>query len=152
MRLKHIAALSAAIIGICSAQFFVGTVANAAPALPPMAELVKGVTRETTELRLLLALNGRPTYLGRISATTSAKNNADATAFTIPQDAKVLLVCSSAAVRILPDTDVTEDITTANGVPVAANACWWMILKTADEYLQAITAAGTADVDVWRLD
>jgi hypothetical protein len=127
-------------VALCLAVFFgPGQVANA-------------VTRETTELRLLLALNGRPTYLGRISATTTAKNNADATAFVVPQDAKVLLVCASAAVKILPDTDATEDITTANGVPVAASGCWWLTLKETDTHLQAITASGTADVDVWRLD
>lgn len=141
MRFKHFAAILA----------LAALSVSAAPPVPPVS-LVQGVTRETTEVRLTLALNGRPTYLGRISATTTAKNNADATAFDIPADARVLLICSSAAVKILPDTDVTEDITTANGVPVAANGCWWMILKTADVYLQAITASGTADVDVWRLD
>ena len=112
----------------------------------------RAVTRETNELRLTMALNGRPTYLGRISATTTAKNNADATAFDIPAAARLLLVCSDAAVKILPDTDVTEDITTATGVPLAASACWWMTLNADDKYLQAITATGTANVDVWRLD
>lgn len=117
-----------------------------------LAAPVFAVTRETTETRLMLALNGRPTYLGRISATTSAKNNTSATAFAIPDDAKVLLICVDAAVRILPDIDTTTDITTSNGVPLQANTCFWMILKTVDVYLQAITATGTANVDVWRLD
>lgn len=139
MRLKTIAALGL-VAAVLVAPWLVKV---------PTAE---AVTRETTELRLLLALNGRPTYLGRISATTTAKNNADATAFAIPQAAKVLLACTSAAVRILPDTDDTEDITTANGVPVAAGACWWMILNASDSYIQAITESGTANVDVWRLD
>jgi hypothetical protein len=139
-------------LAFAAALIAVPRFAYAAPPLPPAASVATGVTRETNELRLLLALNGRPTYLGRISATTSAKNNADATAFTIPADAKVLLVCVSAAVRILPDTDATEDITTANGVPIEAGKCWWLILKTDDTHLQAITESSTSNVDVWRLD
>jgi hypothetical protein len=108
--------------------------------------------RLSPDSRLLMTLNGRATYLGRISATTSAKNNADTTAFDIPTGTKVLMVCTSNHVRVLADTNVTEDITIANGVLVLANTCTKMILLTTDVYLQAITNYGSADVDVWKLE
>lgn len=143
MRFRHFATLLLLVVA---------PAALAAPPIPPAAQTALAVTRETTELRLLLALNGSPTYLGKISATTSAKNNADATAFDIPDSAKVLLLCASAAVKWLPDTDATEDITTTNGVPLEAGKCWWLILKDTQRYLQAITDSGTSDLSVWRLD
>lgn len=133
------------------AAMLVAERAEASP-LGAVSSATLGITRGTSELGLLLALNGSPTYLGRIGAGTAAKNNADATAFDIPADAKVLLIYASAAVRVLPDTDATEDITVANGVPIKADERFYMVLKANQSYLQAITAVGTADVDVWRLD
>lgn len=100
---------------------------------------------------LVQGLNGSPRYLGRISAGTSAKNNADTTAFSIPAGS-LLCIYSSAAVRVLGDTNATEDITTTNGFPVAATTVWCTLLRSDQAYLQAITASGSADVDVWRME
>ncbi len=100
---------------------------------------------------LVQCLNGSPRYLGKISATTSAKNNADTTAFTIPAGS-CLLIVPSAAVKVYPDKDATEDITTTNGVPLAAAEKFYMLLRTDEAYLQAITDSSTSDVYVWRME
>lgn len=107
--------------------------------------------RNADQTRLIQGLNGSPVYLGRISATTSAKNNADTTAFTIPAGS-LLLIVSSAAVSVLGDNDATEDVAATTGVPLAANEKFYMLLKSNQAYLQAITPSSTANVDVWRLE
>lgn len=107
--------------------------------------------RTAGETDLIRGLNGSPVYLGRISATTSAKNNADTTAFTIPAGS-LLLIIPSAAVKVLGDANATEDITTTNGVPLAASEKFYLLLRSDQAFLQAITASGTSDVDVWRLE
>lgn len=111
-----------------------------------------GEGARTADLRgLVQCLNGSPTYLGKISATTSAKNNADTTAFTINKG-DCLLIIPSAAVKVLGDVDATEDITTTTGVPLAASEKFVMLLRSNQNYLQAITDSSTSDVYVWRLE
>jgi hypothetical protein len=109
-------------------------------------------TRNVSEVGLLLGLNGSPTYLGAISATTSAKNNADATAFTIEPDQKILLLHATAAVKVLGDTNATEDITVTNGLPIKADEKWVLILKSTQANVQAITDSSTSTVSFWSLD
>lgn len=108
-------------------------------------------TRTADQTDLIRGLNGSPVYLGRIAATTSAKNNADATAFTIPPGS-LLLIISSAAVSVLGDKDATEDVTATTGVPLAANEKFYLLLRSDQAYLQVITPSSTANVDVWRLE
>jgi hypothetical protein len=117
--------------------------------LVPVAVYAYG-ERTVDQTDLVRALNGSPEYLGTISATTSAKNNADTTAFTIPPGS-LLLIIPVAAVKILPDTNATEDITTANGVPLIAGEKFYLLLKNNENHLQAITDSSTSDVKVWRI-
>lgn len=100
--------------------------------------------------QLMRALNGSPKYLGRISATTSAKNNADSTAFTIPKGS-LLLIIPSAAVSVMGAATATETVTATTGVPLAANEKFYLLLGKSELYLEAITPSSTANVDVWRL-
>ena len=109
------------------------------------------MTRYSTLQDLMRALNGSPKYLGRISATTSAKNNADATAFDIPSGS-LLLIYTSAAVNVLGSNSATEVVTATTGVPLAAAEKFYLLLKPDEKYLEAITPSSTANVDVWRLE
>ncbi len=118
--------------------------------LIPLVAIAAG-TRSADQTDTIKALNGSPVYLGRISAGTSAKNNADTTAFTIPAGS-LLLIIPSAAVKVLADNDATEGITTTNGVPLVAAEKYYLLLRSDQAYLQAITVSSTSDVDVWRLE
>lgn len=117
------------------------------PAAPARAAGMR--TADLTSL--VRGLNGNPVYLGRIAVTTSAKNNADTTAFTIPSGS-LLCMYASAAVRVLGDNDATESVTATTGFPVAATTVFCMLLRSDQAYLQAIAASGTADLDVWRME
>ncbi len=108
-------------------------------------------TRTADHADLIRALNGSPTFLGCIAATTSAKNNADSTAFTITAGS-LLLIVPTAAVKILPDTNATEDVTTTTGIPLAALEKFYLLMKSDQTYLQAITDSSTSTVCVWRLE
>jgi hypothetical protein len=94
---------------------------------------------------------GTPVYLGVIAATTT-KNNADtAVPFLNTGDGLAgltLLIHASAACYILPDTSLAATVTTANGVPVAADERVIIQMTPAHKSLAAV---GTANVSVWKL-
>jgi hypothetical protein len=126
------------------------SLALAALLFVPLAASHAAGERTVDQTDLVRALNGSPAYLGTISATTSAKNNADTTAFTIPAGS-LLLIVPSAAVKILADDNATEDITTANGVPLIAGEKFYLLMTSTQTHLQAITDSSTSDVKVWRV-
>ncbi len=116
----------------------------------PLAASHAAGERTVDQTDLVRALNGSPEYLGEISATTSAKNNADTTAFTIPAGS-LLLIIPVAAVKVLADTNATEDITVANGIPLIAGEKFYLLLRSDQNHLQAITDTSTSAVKVWRV-
>ncbi len=109
--------------------------------------------------RLDAATNGRPTFLGKIIATTT-KNNHDtavpfndaATGATSPTLAgKLLLIQTDAAGYIYPGTTNTATVTTANGVLLAAGERVVMNMGELDGWLAALAVSGTMNVRVWEL-
>lgn len=107
--------------------------------------------RKASEKLLARAIHGSPTYLGRVSAGTAAKNNTDTTAFAIPAGS-LLLIIPSAAVKVKAGKAIATSITTANGVPLATLEKFYMLLGSDEAYLEAITDSSTSNVDVWRLE
>ncbi len=95
-------------------------------------------------------LNGVPTFLGTIIATTT-KNQADtASPFVIPAGQFLLVQCD-AATYLLPGVSAAT-VTTANGVKVIADEKYYIMLKSGQYSLAALAVTGTVNCKVWRLD
>lgn len=99
------------------------------------------------------AIIGSPKFLGVIDGTTTAKTNAEA---TTPFSAsgltgKTLLIHASAACFIgMVDTS-TGDVTTANGVPLAADEKAIITVHPSYPFLAVIHATATVSLKVWEL-
>lgn len=104
--------------------------------------------RRLSQEDLMRGLNGSPTFLGVIVSTTAVDNSTTASDFEIPAGALLLLV-PDADVHVLPGTVADGAVTTANGVPVAADEKFYILLKSSQTAVQAIGAANTK---VWRLE
>lgn len=97
---------------------------------------------------LTAALNGVPTYLGTIAASTTSKTQATtAVPFTIPTGVLLLLVADAAVVFT-----VGSSVTATTGIPLAATEKWTTALRQSSTGLAAITASGTANLLVFRLE
>lgn len=123
----------------------------------PTEAHAQAATRTSSQADLMRALNGSPQYLGRIVAGTTVKDNSNTsgTTFNITKGS-ILLIVPTAAVCVLAGTSAASatakcDGTADTGVPLKAEEKFYMTLMTNEGWLQAITAAGAANVDVWRL-
>lgn len=95
-------------------------------------------------------LNGSPAYLGTIVATTTKNNSDTAAPFAIEAGQFILVQCDVAA-YVLPGTSTAAAATTANGVKVAADEKFYILLRAGQSYLAIISASGTATCKVWGL-
>ena len=99
-------------------------------------------------------LNGCPSYLGVIVATTTKNNHDTAAAFNNTGEAlkgKVLLLQSDAAFYLYPGTTNAATASTTNGVLVAANERVVMVMGSSYGWVAALSVSGTANVKVWEL-
>jgi len=107
----------------------------------------RGTIREVT-----LGLNGFPQYLGTIAATTTGVDNGNTgVTFTIPQGTGVYIE-TDAAVYLSPQvkTAATPPATTAS-MALAAGATLWLVMPEELQFICARTAAGTANVKVFKV-
>lgn len=124
--------------------------------LAPLAR-AQDNTRQADLRGVIFKLNGSLKFLGRIDATSSAKDNTNCTTpFTIPLGATIL-ISTDAAVRYLPgDSAASGTIVTTGGantgVPLKADEKLITILKTHQKWVQARTASSTANVDFWLVE
>jgi hypothetical protein len=97
---------------------------------------------------VLNTLNGRPTYLGTITATT-VKTNADtAVPFTL-NPGTVLLIQADAEGYFSVGSAAT--LTASNGVLLQAKEKFLLILAGDDRTLQALPVSGTLNLSVHQL-
>jgi len=96
--------------------------------------------RLSSERNLLFALNGRPTYVNSISASTTSAN------LTVG-DGALLLIQPSADVFI----HVGSTAVAASSVKVAADEKFYLMLRKGETTISAITASGTSTVKVFTL-
>lgn len=98
-------------------------------------------------------VNGAPVFLGVTDVTTTAKTNAEATTpyGTTGLTDKALLIQASAECYVGVTATSTGDVTTANGVKLAADERVIVLMSATYPYLVAITASGTANLRVWEL-
>jgi hypothetical protein len=102
-------------------------------------------------------LNGCPSYLGVIVATTTKNNHDTAVPFNNTGEAlkgKVLLLQSDAAFYLLPGTTNAATVATSGattGVLVAANERVVMVMGSSYGWVAAVAVSGTANVKVWEL-
>jgi hypothetical protein len=109
-----------------------------------------GYNRPLDQEQQLPALNGSPQFLGVVVATTT-KNNADtAVPFTIPTGA-VLLLQPDTACYLKAATASTGTVTTANGVLLAANEKFTVMLATDEAWVACLAVSGTTNLKVWQL-
>lgn len=103
--------------------------------------------RKLSQEDLMRGLNGSPEFLGVITSTTVKDNSTTAVPFTIKKG-DLLLMVPSAAVHVLPGLAASGAVTTANGVPLAADEKWYMLLKSD---ISAVQVVGSASTKVWRI-
>lgn len=100
------------------------------------------------------AINGSHSFLGLIVATTTKNNHDTATPFTNTGDGlagKVLLVQPDAACYILAGTANTAAVTTANGLKLAADQTYVLVMGATQGWLACLSVSGTANLKVWEL-
>lgn len=101
------------------------------------------------------ALNGLPTYLGVIVATTTKNNHDTATPFNNTGDAlkgKTLLLQPDAACFVYWGTANTATATTTNGVRLGANERVTMAMSpTSATWIACVSVTGTTNLRVWEL-
>lgn len=91
---------------------------------------------------------GCPTYIGSISATTTAKNNTDtAVPFAIPAG-KLLLIQPDTAVGVT----IGGNATLLTSLYLAANEKYMVLFKSTDSLLSIIPWTGTSVVKVFVLE
>jgi hypothetical protein len=96
---------------------------------------------------VIKALNGSPTYLGTVTSTgASATNASTATPFTLTRGS-LLLLQADATVYVVSGASVSS----SNGVKVAADEKFYLLLTSEQTTLAVISASGTANVKVFRL-
>lgn len=99
-------------------------------------------------------LNGCPSYLGVIVATTTKNNHDTAVPFNNTGEAlkgKVLLFQSDVAFYLYPGTTNAVTATTANGIYIAANVVYPLVMGSSYGWVAALSSSGTANVRVWEL-
>ncbi len=111
-----------------------------------------GAARIEDNLPLLTQrLNGSPSYLGTIVATTTKNNHDTAAPFNDTTNAltgKVLLIQPDAACYVLPGIVNTTTVTTANGLYLGANE---RVILTMTPLQGWLAVVGTANLKVWEL-
>lgn len=104
----------------------------------------------------VVALNGSPSYLGTIDATTTSKTNHQATTpFNNTGDGlsgKVLLIQSNSDVFLLPVSTNTGTVTTTTGVKIRADERVMLTMTQRHNWLAVICASGTANVRIWEME
>lgn len=118
---------------------------------PPAYAVPTNSSRNFGEISTVRLLNGTPTYLGTITATTTKNNNSTASPFTIPLGQFVLVQCD-AATYVLPGTTTGATVTTSNGVKIIADEKYYLMLTLDQAYLAALAVTGTVNCKVWRMD
>lgn len=101
----------------------------------------------------IITLNGTPTFLGTITATTTKNNHDTSSPFNNTSDALkgwVLMVQCDAAGYLLPGTTNAAAVTTTNGIKVAADEKYIFIMSVQHGWLAALAVTGTLNCKVWR--
>lgn len=97
-------------------------------------------TRLSSPQQFILALNGKPVYIGTIAASTVSAN------LTVPSGTLLLLQ---------PDVDCFVSVSTtavaSSSLKVKADDTLTVLVGSADTKVSAITATGTANVKVFSL-
>ncbi len=102
--------------------------------------------------RANLALNGSPTFLGVIVATTTKNNHDTVAAFNNTGDAlkgKIVMIQSDAACYVLAGSLNTSTVTTANGVKLAPDERVIITMSRDQGWLAGLAVSGTANIRVW---
>ena len=97
------------------------------------------------------AVNGTHVFLGTIVATTTKNNHDTAVPFNNTGEAlkgKVLLVQPDAACHILPGLLNTSTVTTTNGLKLAADQTYVIMMGSSYGWLAVV---GSASLKVWEL-
>jgi hypothetical protein len=105
-------------------------------------------------LPLADALNGSPTHLGTIVATTTKNNHDTASAFNNTGDAlkgKLLMLQPDAACYVLAGTTNAATVTTTNGVKLAADERVLIRMRENQGWLACVSVTGTTNCRVWEL-
>lgn len=100
------------------------------------------------------ALNGSPSYLGTIIATTTKNNHDTATPFNDTGDAlkgKALMVQPDTACYILAGATNAGTVTTSNGVKLAADERVILTMTRDQGWLACVAVSGTTNLKVWEL-
>ncbi len=106
---------------------------------------------------LTQAINGNPTFLGVIIATTTKNNSDTATPFSATGNAlqsKVLMVQPDAACYIYTGALNTQTVTgtaTGNGVLLAAGERCILTMAPDKGFLACVSVSGTTNLKVWEL-
>ena len=107
--------------------------------------------------QLTQALNGSPTFLGVIVATTTKNNHDTATPFNNTGDAlkgKVLMLQADAACYVYPGTLNTATVTgsaTGNGVLLAVAERVIVTMAADQGWMACVSVSGTTNLKIWEL-
>lgn len=110
-------------------------------------------TRLGTNL-VVEALNGSPSYLGVIVATTTKNNHDTAAPFNNTGDAlkgRVLLLQPDAACYVLAGILNTATVTTTNGVKLQADERVILTMTASQGWLACVSVTGTTNLKVWEM-
>lgn len=100
------------------------------------------------------AVNGSPSYLGTIVATTTKNNHDTAAPFNDTGDAlkgKTIMVQPDTACYILAGSANTSTVTTANGVKLAADERVTITMTRDQGWLACLAVSGTTNLKVWEM-
>jgi hypothetical protein len=100
-------------------------------------------------------LNGSPSFLGTIVATTTKNNHDTATPFNntgTGLGGKMLLVQPDTACYVYRGTANTATVTTANGVKLAADERKIITLRSEQGWLAALAVSGTCNLKGWEME
>ena len=103
---------------------------------------------------LTTILNGVPTYLGVVVATTTKNNHDTAVPFNDTGEAlkgKVIMLQSDAAFYFNAGTVNTGTATTTNGVLVAAGERVILVMGSSYGWMACLAVSGTANIKFWEL-
>lgn len=110
--------------------------------------------RPKTVDQLLVLLNGDPTFLGAISATTTKNNHTTAVPFSNTGTGlagKTLLLQPDTAGYLLCGSANTAAVTSANGIKINADERVIISLSDTNGWCAWLASTGTSILRVWEL-
>lgn len=107
--------------------------------------------RQSQSFNTLQALNGSPSFLGTVTATTVKDNSNTSSTFTITGGSLLMVQCDAASYLLTASSAAAATLTSTNGVRVEAYEKFYLMLLNKEQWLQALAVTGTINCKVWRM-